>query len=90
MPLWAEMDGLLTTAHYSSLVGQGLGKLSDYVGMGTIGSVLGEFLGLRFAGGFSRGDWLVENLDKGTRSLIEVAKHDFLEHIEPALKSDFG
>lgn len=90
MPLWNEMNSFMNTAKYSSWAGGGLARLGDFVGLGFIGSVFGELLGIKFAGGFARGDWLVEHLDKGTNSLIEVAKFDFNNHVRPALIRDFS
>lgn len=90
MPLWNEMSGFMKTAKYSSIAGRGLGKLTDIIGLGLVGSVFGELLGISFAGGFNRGDWLIENLDKGTTKLVEGAKQDFNNHVVPALRQDFG
>lgn len=90
MPLWNELSDFMNTAKYSSMIGRGLGKLSDIIGLGLVGSVFGELLGIRFSGGFDRGDWLVEHLDRGTSSLVEATKYDFNNHVRPALMQDFG
>ena len=86
MPLWNEMIGLMRTEKVFSNIGQ----ILDWAGKVPFGDILGKIIGLKFGGGLSRGDWLIEHLDKGNKSLINVAKYDFNNHIKPAIIYDFG